>query len=388
MKIRSCPVSIKAAGENEGTEDGVFEAIVAAYNLDSVGDKIRPGAFEKTLAEWAESGDPIPVYWSHRMDDPDYNIGSVLEAKETDDGLWVRGQLDLESPKSAQVYRLLKGRRVKQFSFAYDVLDGGPVEKTEDGNSESYYELRELKLYELGPTPIGANQETELLGVKSAISAHSTETSDATWDGPENEARLPNDAGAATYRRAFAWRDPDGDEDTKASYRFIHHHVDSDGNVGAASVQACITGIGVLNGGRGGTTIPDADRQGVYNHLARHLRDADQEPPELAAADSDDKHADVIYKAVCDALDRKAGRVLSAKNETRLRDAANLIKEVLGSLEPSSEGDDEKAKPAQPATAEEPAGAKTDEPARHGTASLRQRLDLELLELEVDSLTN
>lgn len=163
---KSCPVKVKAAGAPDGLEDGQFEAIVSVFgNKDSYGDIVVPGAFTDTLAEWAAKGDPIPVYWSHRMDDPDFNIGWVLEAKEVDEGLHVKAQLDLEdSAKAAQVYRLLKGRRVTQFSFAYDIDEAAWVEK--DG--ESWYELRKLSLHEVGPTPIGANQETELLAVKAA----------------------------------------------------------------------------------------------------------------------------------------------------------------------------------------------------------------------------
>jgi HK97 family phage prohead protease len=166
MRIKSCPVRIKAAGEHEGTDEGVFEAIVAAYNVDSVGDKIAPGAFEATLAEWKGRGDPIPVLWSHMSADPDYHIGEVLEAEERPEGLWVKARLDLdEGSKAAKVYRLLKGRRVTQFSFAYDVEEGSWVDQ-KDG--QGHYELRKLKLYEVGPTLIGANQQTELLDVKSA----------------------------------------------------------------------------------------------------------------------------------------------------------------------------------------------------------------------------
>lgn len=163
MHIKSCPVtSVKAVGDEDS---GIFEAIVSVFgNKDSYGDVVMPGAFADTLLEWARKDAPIPVYWSHRMDDPDYNIGHVLEARETEEGLWVKAQLDLESPKSAQVYRLLKGRRVTQFSFAYDVLDAAWAKSDELGE---YYELRKLSLYEVGPTPIGANQETDLLAVKS-----------------------------------------------------------------------------------------------------------------------------------------------------------------------------------------------------------------------------
>ncbi|MFE1111219.1 HK97 family phage prohead protease [Streptomyces rochei] len=159
---------IKAAGTHEGTDEGVFEAIVAAYNLDSVGDRITPGAFAETLAEWKGRGDPIPVLWSHMSHDPEYHIGEVLEAEERPEGLWVKARIDLDATKAAQVYRLLKGRRVTQFSFAYDVEEGSWVEQ-KDG--PGFYELRKLKLYEVGPTLIGANQATELLDVKSAVTA-------------------------------------------------------------------------------------------------------------------------------------------------------------------------------------------------------------------------
>jgi HK97 family phage prohead protease len=166
MRIKSCPVRIKAAGTHEGTDEGVFEAIVAAYNLDSVGDKISPGAFAETLAEWKGRGDPIPVLWSHMSHDPEYHIGEVLEAEERPEGLWVKARIDLdEGSKAEKVYRLLKGRRVTQFSFAYDIEEGSWIEQ-KDG--PGYYELRKLKLYEVGPTLIGANQATELLDVKSA----------------------------------------------------------------------------------------------------------------------------------------------------------------------------------------------------------------------------
>lgn len=170
MRIKSCPVRIKAAGEHEGTEDGVFEAIVAAYNVDSVGDKITPGAFAETLDEWQKSGDPIPVLWSHMSHDPEYHIGEVIEAKETDEGLWVKARIDLDddSPKARKVYSLLKARRVTQFSFAYEVEEGAWVDEQKDGETDGYYELRKLKLFEVGPTLVGANQATELLDVKSA----------------------------------------------------------------------------------------------------------------------------------------------------------------------------------------------------------------------------
>lgn len=160
-------VSVKA-GPDDDLEDGVFTAYASVFgNVDSYGDVVVKGAFDQTLKDWKSSGNTIPLLYSHRMDDPDYNIGAILEAKEDDHGLLVKGKLDLDSPKGAQVYRLLKGRRLNQLSYAYDVTDGGPARK--DG--EHFYELRGLKMYEVSLTPIGANQETEVLAVKAATEA-------------------------------------------------------------------------------------------------------------------------------------------------------------------------------------------------------------------------
>lgn len=296
MRIKSCPVQIKAAGAQDGTDEGVFEAIVAAYNIDSVGDKIIPGAFEESLAEWKSSGDPIPVLWSHMSQDPDYHIGWVLDAEERADGLWVKAQMDPEDladkqSKASKVYKLLKGRRVTQFSFAYDILEGAWVEKADD----AYYELRKLKLFEVGPTLIGANQTTELLDVKSGT-------------GRPFTIRLENS----------------NPEDSAA------------------------------------------------------IRDA-------------------ITKAFSpESVEVKAGRVLSAKNESRIKTIADLAKELLDSVNSSElvdepeedgdeDGDDEKATQARSATPEEPAAVKGDEPTQPSPASLRLRAEIAALAAELDT---
>jgi HK97 family phage prohead protease len=164
MATKSFQARVKAAGPDDGLNDGEFRALVSVFgNRDLVGDVVMPGAFEKTLQDWQESGAPIPVLWGHRFDDPDYNIGHVLGAEETDKGLEVHAALDLENAKAAQVYRLLKGRRVKEFSFAYDIEDAQPGKL--DG--EPVNELHAVKLHEVSVVPLGANPDTELLAVKA-----------------------------------------------------------------------------------------------------------------------------------------------------------------------------------------------------------------------------
>ena len=119
---------------------------------------------------------------------------------------------------------------------------------------------------------------------RGAIGTHHTAVSTKSWDGPGNEAKLSNDAGASTYKKMYAWVDPDKDPDTKSAYKFPHHEVSATGSVGAANMKGCQSGIGVLNGAMGGSKIPSGDKKGVYNHLAAHLKDGDLEPAPLRSS--------------------------------------------------------------------------------------------------------
>lgn len=162
MLTKNATVTVKA-GPDDGLKEGQFVAYASVFgNKDSYGDVVMPGAFAKTLAEWKKSGDVIPLLFGHNMSDPDYNLGGVVEAEEDNVGLKIIGEFDLENPKSVQSYRLLKGRRIRQMSFAYDEIDSGPA--VHDG--DQVWELRELKLYEVSIVTVGANQETEILAVK------------------------------------------------------------------------------------------------------------------------------------------------------------------------------------------------------------------------------
>lgn len=152
-----------------GLAEGQFTGYASVFgNKDSYGDIVRPGAFLKSLANYGEKGSGIPAYWSHRMDDPMMNIGKTIEAKEDEHGLFVKVQLDLDNPNGAQAHKLIKEGRVSQMSFAYTVKDYAWGDSEEHGE---YLELKELDLHEVSLVPIGANQATELLDVKSSGAA-------------------------------------------------------------------------------------------------------------------------------------------------------------------------------------------------------------------------
>jgi len=146
---------------------GQFEAIVAVFgNVDRGGDRIMPGAFAGSLKRWEESGDPIPIIFSHEWDNLDAHIGYTLEAKEVDEGLYVKGQIDMDEDYARRVFKKMQQRTLKQFSFAYDVLEAKEVGDADRAAPNHYQDLLELDLMEVGPCLVGMNPDTELLTVK------------------------------------------------------------------------------------------------------------------------------------------------------------------------------------------------------------------------------
>lgn len=167
MQIKERTCQVKTTGDDDALEEGEFKAYPSTFTRtpDAYGDVVAKGAFTDTIKVWKESGRTLPVMYGHRMDDPDYNVAGVEDMGEDDHGWWIKGRFDMDSPKAAQVYRLIKEGRLSQLSFAFDVLDEGTVE-LEDGTKAN--ELRKLDVYEASFVPVGANQDTSIVDIKSA----------------------------------------------------------------------------------------------------------------------------------------------------------------------------------------------------------------------------
>jgi len=116
-----------------------------------------------------------------------------------------------------------------------------------------------------------------------AVGTHETGTTDAPWDGAAQQQKLNAPMSQATARAMYGWIGTDAAEVNKSDAKFPHHMVGDNGQPGVANLSAVSAGIAALNGGRGGTSIPSADKQGVYNHLAKHLRDSGRDPESIPA---------------------------------------------------------------------------------------------------------
>ena len=152
--------SFEVKADEAGTITGYF----STYDRvpDSYGDVIAPGAFADTIKARKESGHPFPLCWNH---DLDQIIGSVDPDNivDTDKGPLMTASF-FDTPLAQEKRAIVKSGVVYQFSFAYDVLEAGPVE-LEDGTKAN--ELKKLDLFEVSIVPIPANQNAVMTEVKA-----------------------------------------------------------------------------------------------------------------------------------------------------------------------------------------------------------------------------
>lgn len=169
MKVKSVPVKFKA-GEVDGLNEGEFLVYPSTFTRtpDAYGDVVAKGAFSSGIAKRKEIGAVLPGLFGHRMDDPHMYVASAIDEGEDDHGWWVKGVFDLEDATASKVYRLVKSGRIRELSFAYDVLDGDEVD-LDDGTKA--FELRDLDVFEYSFVPVGANRDTSVVAVKSAVDA-------------------------------------------------------------------------------------------------------------------------------------------------------------------------------------------------------------------------
>ena len=170
MHIKTIPAMRVKAGQEDGLAEGEFIVYPSTFTRepDSYGDIVAKGAFAETIAEWKSSGATLPGLFGHRLDDPDFYVASALDMGEDEHGWWVKGVFDMESPKGPHVWRLVKSKRLRQLSFAYDTLEEGAVDL---GEGRKANELRRVRVHEFSFVPIGANQDTSVVAVKDAVSA-------------------------------------------------------------------------------------------------------------------------------------------------------------------------------------------------------------------------
>ena len=257
---------------------GQVKAVFSTFNkVDSDRDVTRPAAFDEGAAVLISS-------YGHRSWEGELPVGKGSIRQTSKEGVF-EGEFFMNTDHGRNAFLTvmeLAKAGLGEWSYGYEPLEYSYGEF--EGQQVRF--LDKVKIFEVSPVLRGAGVGTRTLSAKSAapgapvkagrpIAPHECETTSRSWDGAKTLAALPEDARPSELRTVFAWLDPNGDPERKASYGFAHHH----GVGGPANTRACLMAIAQLNDGKGG--VPDADRKAVYDHLAAHLRDADIEPPEL-----------------------------------------------------------------------------------------------------------
>lgn len=100
------------------------------------------------------------------------------------------------------------------------------------------------------------------------------------WDGGAEVSA----ASVEDLKVMCAWVDSAA-PDVKSSYKLPHHVQAGDH---AVVLKGVVAAMAALNGARSAMKIPEADRRGVYGHLARHYKEFSQEAPVLKWAQPDE----------------------------------------------------------------------------------------------------
>lgn len=310
-------------------DKGEGTVVFATFDvIDKDGDVTLPGAFGTQTASI------VPAHnWGH------VPIGKAYIYEQGNEAL-ADIKLNLEIPSARDWYHQLKhdmenGTPVQEWSYGYEVIE----HEMGTHGGQNVRILKKLKVYELSPVIVGAGVNTRTTDIKEkkaeykwALDIHSTETNPGIWDGLSNERRVKVDGDDDYYKGFYAWAE--SVKCGKNTWGFIHHFSTQDGEPGAASTRACIVGIAILNGAKGRNTLSRPERVRVYNHLAKHLKDAGIETPELREYDTCSvKFSDQILHLTWDAetlLERC--KTIKALRIEDGRDLASARYEELGAL--------------------------------------------------------
>lgn len=316
--------------EVKDADKGEVSAVFSTFNVvDKDGDVTLPGAF-------TDGAEVVISSYGHTSWNGALPVGTG-RIRTTDSEAILDGKFFLDTSAGRDTFKVVKRLAGRQeWSYGFDILDADSG--VHDGMDVRM--LKSLAVHEVSPVLVGAGVNTRTLSAKNAdqdkaapvlykaaIRPHSTPATNRDWDASAVVSGIADDATVSNLRSVFAWVESGGDPETKSSYKFPHHH----GVDGPANIRACVAGIAALNGARGGTSIPDDDRQAVYNHLAAHLRDADREPPELRSGDGSLKNIDRLSGLLGELAEVVDGiREVGSSRATRGKALSSLTYEVLG----------------------------------------------------------
>ena len=329
-EILNVPFEVK---ESDIAETGSFKGYGSIFgNKDSHSDIILPGAFSKTIANGGRNGTGVAMLFQHDVRRP---IGIWKQLVEDNKGLKVEGQLAMGTQDGKETYELMKMGALKGLSIGYDSV----IHEIDEKKKIRY--LKEVELWEISPVVFAANKRAVVLSVKAIEEAkterefedllreagisnsvskylvkvwknsslreagkgsqvgagvlalfasltqaneeieiscksvvpfksHPLADEDVPWDA---ETQI-KDASVADLKLMCAWHDKNN-ADKKSAYKLPHHKQE-----GYTTVwKGCAVAMARLL--QANTFIPEEDRKGCYNHLAKHYKEFKKPVPDF-----------------------------------------------------------------------------------------------------------
>jgi HK97 family phage prohead protease len=158
IKHISCALQVKALGA-----DGSFAGYASVFNkVDLQSEIVAPGAFTRSLAQWARQSQTPAMLWMH---DPTQPIGIWLSLREDASGLRVEGRLALRTQKGAEAHELLRMGALTGLSIGYRVISSRIDAK------RKVRVLTDVDLFEVSLVTFPANEAARVSEVKSPSDA-------------------------------------------------------------------------------------------------------------------------------------------------------------------------------------------------------------------------
>lgn len=167
-------------------EERTFEGFAATWNQDLGNDVIEKGAFKETIKNWKKSGDALPLLDSHDQWSIMSALGQLVDAQETDKGLWTKWEV-LDGPDGDAVLARLRPMKLSKRPIIGKMSIGFFPEEFNftqpKGSTDPWDRIRHLTKVDLKEVslvlfPMNNEASIDAASVKSfALSAENTDRS-------------------------------------------------------------------------------------------------------------------------------------------------------------------------------------------------------------------
>jgi hypothetical protein len=297
VSSRQLPLPLKwQRADTEGHDNSVIVGSLERIEYGTVAEAIEAGWIDAKCIKPSKFAKDLRAAWGFGRMFDDINPNDMPRLHEdVAESMHLLGQQVIGPSVDAGSYEAviaLKGSDEALTEEEFDKLFWG--EGSEDVELELLFTEYQIAAATLVPIPAFAECRPFQLLAEEALTAAVRKTGwsdmplaerDMAWDGTAAEKRVAENAGIGgnnpnwdRYAQAFLYQDDEANAETKGAYGFqIADMVDGTQRIVPRAVFAV---AGVLQGARGGTTIPQADQdamktvvEGLYNRMAEEFQD-------------------------------------------------------------------------------------------------------------------